>query len=197
MQLGAPALDAVGARRLGRERVGRDPLGAGPHLAALAGQVRQLREALRRALVVVEHRRVELKLDELADLSKDGRGIGDQVLVAKLEVVRDLVALGTGALDPALPRLGLVAGRGRLAAALDRPGTAGDRDVPPVADQVDEPRLVAEHSADLGDRLDVDGRLVAPARLFMRRGVRGVEGADCAGRIAGRPKAGSRCERDA
>ena len=62
---------------------------------------------------------------------------------------------------------------------------------------MDEARLVAERRADLGDRLDVDGRLVAPARLFVGRGVRGVEGADGSGRIAGRSQPGTRCERDA
>src|SRR5262249_14229365 len=99
----------------------------------------ELGEPFARALIVAEHRGIELELDELTDAPQLRLRIGDQVLVAKLEIMAvEPARLRAGVLDAAAPE-----GR-RLRHRLVRPHAAPaprERDVAPVSDQVDEAGL--------------------------------------------------------
>ena len=109
--LGGSGGERVRASALRAARAGRSPS---------AGQVADLAQPLAGALVVVEHRRVEVELDQLADPPQRRLGVGDQVLVAQLEVAAaQPPRLLAGALDPPPPALG-----GRRRSACRRPSRA-------------------------------------------------------------------------
>ena len=169
----APAADRVGGRRLLRERVRLHPLLAGSQRLAVdrLQVVRHLRHPLLGALVVREHHRVELELDEVADRAQRALGVEDQVLVAQLEVVVQLRARALGAADPAPPVPRHPRHRRRV---LERPLDARHRDVATVTDQVDEARL-GQRLLDRLHLVDVVRRLLAPARLALLLGVELVE----------------------
>ncbi len=140
---------------------------------ALQALLRRLRVAARAArqlarlllqpllgpLVVAEHRRIEVELDELADPPQLPLGVEHEVLELDLHVVAEVGLLGAAAEHPAAPALGGGLDRLRAEALLeDR-----ERDVAAVADQVDEARL-RQVQLDLAHVLDVARRLVTPAR---------------------------------
>ena len=137
-----------------------------------------LLQALLGALVVVEHRRVEVELDQVADLAECSLGVADEILEVDLVVVLDLRCHTAGLGDPLDPE------RGRLLVGLRPPvhPHVGEGDVAPVADDVDEARL-GESALDPDHLLDVAGRLVAVARLALALGVFEVEGADHVGGV--------------
>ena len=165
-------------RRRGEGVLGLAVLGR-PLALALLGRQRavQLAQPLGRALVVVEHRRLEIQLDEPTDAPQRRLRVRDQVLVAQLDIVLHVRRLPARGLDPApplaRPRLHRLLGRaGALA-----PAPARERHVAPVADEVDEPRL-RQGPPDAPDRAQVVGGLVAPAALALRLRVELVEGSD-------------------
>ena len=85
-----PGVEAVLARWLLGELVGLHPRRGGLGGAVAADQVDVLLlQPLLRALVVVEHRRVEVELDDLAHLAERSLGVPDEVFEVDLVVVRD------------------------------------------------------------------------------------------------------------
>ena len=142
------------------------------------GLVGLLAQALLRALVVVEHARVVVELDEVADPAQHALGVADEVLELDLHVVahpRRLAAGRRDALDPELRRL--LVGLGAPVHAQVR-----ERDVTPVADDVDEARL-REHPLQAQHLTHVPGGLVPVAGLALALRVQGVKGADRVGGV--------------
>src|SRR5436309_2587611 len=80
-------------------------------------------------VVVVEHRRLEVELRELADPAQGRLGLENQVLVADLGVVPKARCLLACALDPLPPAFRDPSRRGRVDGAL----AAGEGHVAPVA----------------------------------------------------------------
>ena len=138
-----------------------------------------LAKPLAGALVVGEHRGVEVQAHELADAAQLGLGIGDEVLVAQLHVAPGKLLPGAlGGAHPLAPAAGVLLRVRMVRATLE----LRQADVPPVADEVHEVRLGQE----LGDPRYVQGvarALVAPARLVLARRVRGVERAHALGEV--------------
>ena len=116
-------------------------------------------------------------------LPKRGLGVGDQVLVADLEVLAEVRAVRAGLFDPLRHRRAeRAAGSGsRWPRSIDAL-VVRERHVAAVADHVDESRL-GQDALDPAHRLDVGRRLVAPALLALLLRVELVEGAKRVGAV--------------
>ncbi len=184
VHLGPPDVDPRLLGRLRRHRVRLHSLLARqrPARAALALPVHLL-QPLGGALVVVEHDRVPVELDELADAAQRRLGVPHEVLVADLHVAPLHLLDPPRAEDPVAPALRHpLRGHGLRAAQLDQPAVGRERHVAAIADHVDEARL-GDRAPELGQRRDVARGLVAPPRLAGALGVEAVEGADRIGRV--------------
>src|SRR4051812_25494567 len=148
------------------------------HLAAPVAEARRRR--LREVLVlrhlrgvadpgVIEHPGLPRQRRVLADTAQLALGLGDEILVAELEVAVTHVLAETPRRQDlrAPPRRELGGGarqRPRLARESLRQLEEGQRGVSAVADQMD-PERVGEESLERRQMLHVERRLVAPARL--------------------------------
>ena len=103
-----PDRDSLGVGGLGGERVSVDPLARLTLGTPLARGERpgHLLQALLGPLVVGEHRRVVVELDQLADAAEDALGVLDQVLVPDLEIAVDLGRVIARLQDPLAPSAG-------------------------------------------------------------------------------------------
>ena len=122
------------------------------------------------ACPVVEHRRVVWQLGEGTDLPEVALGVGDERLVAHLEVAggSDPTTQRPSRTDLRPPLAGEVAGVARMRPGLGhdprRYGEEGEAGVTAVADEVNEAR-VREEPVEERELLHVQRRLVAPAAL--------------------------------
>ena len=128
--------------------------------------------------MIAQHRVVPAEVDEVRDPPKRRLGLEDQVLVADLDVVAELLRLAAGLADPPLPK---TRHPGRVL-LLAHPVPDRQRDVAAVADHVDEVGL-GHRALEPAHLANVDRRLVAPARLVVALG---VEGEEVAQRVPGR-----------
>src|SRR5204863_10141315 len=111
-------------------------------------------------LVVGEHRRLERKLDELADAADNRLGAGDQPLIATLGVASDAPRLAACAPDLRGPPNRRVLDCARPPADLEQ----RQGDIATVANDVDE-RGLRESSRDPLHRLQILRGLLAPTGL--------------------------------
>ena len=169
---------ALGIGRLLRHRVGLHPLLAGAgRLAVGRGQVAgHLRHPLGGMLVVGQHHRVPVELEELGDPPQVRLGVGDEVLVAQLEVVARPCGRGAGRGGSAAASVSATcdAGAGSLS-----PSVRFQRE-----SATSRPSRITWMNRASGIALsilhhvpDVGGRLLAVARLALALGVDRVEGA--------------------
>ena len=141
----------------------------------------QLRHALGRRAVVLEHVRVPRQVDEVADPSQHGLAVEHEVLVADLQVKAKLARLLASHADLAHPPFGSPRD------GHDPPGCTPflderDRHVSTVPNDVDEARFGQQvlHRAGV---LDVARRLVAPARFGEAQSVQTVKAAQRIARV--------------
>ncbi len=156
-----------------------------PHQALLVRLARDVDVA-----GVVEHSGLEHEADVIADLAQRLLRLDDELLVAKLHAARadtpPQLARGVDLRSPLAGEAGSIArmSPGARDDAVRHLGE-GQRTVAAVADQMDVERRGKE-PLQQGKALHVHRRLVSPALLAARRGVRLVDRADrLAGRLAG------------
>jgi hypothetical protein len=131
---------------------------------------------------IVRQRGLVFEPGECTDGAEHGFDVGDELFVAHFEIAgADTAAEAPRGGDFGAP-LGSEVGRRagmhpRLGDDPARHREERERRIPAVADQVDEPS-VGKEPVEQAQVLHVHGRLVAPARLAMLRGVHGVHGAD-------------------
>jgi hypothetical protein len=133
-------------------------------------------------VVVLEHPRLEVEVEEIADAPQLHLGLEDEVLVAKLEVARapDPPAQLGGALDFEPPLAGEgddVSGATEVEARPAPHLHEGEGRVAAVAHEVDVLRA-GESPFEQAQALHVGGRLVAEAALALRVGVAPVDRLD-------------------
>src|SRR5215218_8996070 len=169
--LGAPALDPVPDRWASDEGVDGGPLAGSNQAALRRANVAGLAEnPFAGALVVLEHRCVPRKLEEVADRLQHPRWVGHEVLVADLAVPAELGRLAAREGEPLRPP------RRDLAGFARPPPERGNRhrDVAPVAYEVNETRF-GQHRLDGHHAVEIDGGLVPPALLAGSLGVEEIE----------------------